>query len=76
MGTDHENAPCGVILNDGRDQPVEFAEIEFAGIEIHLSIPIKKPARVSAGGDCSLQKFVRKPPIAKRVDDGGDGRNA
>jgi hypothetical protein len=59
-----------VILNDGRDQAVEFAEIE-----IHVSIPIKKPARVSAGG-CSLQKFVRMPPIARRVDDGGDGPTA
>ena len=67
---DHEDAARGVILNDGRDQAVEFAEIE-----IHVSIPIKKPAKLSAGS-CSLQKFVRLPPIARDADDGGDGRNA
>ena len=39
----------GVILDDGRDQAVELAEIEFEGIEIHVSIPIKKPAKLSAG---------------------------
>jgi hypothetical protein len=40
-----------------------------------VSIPIKKPARRSAGA-CSLQKFVRRPPVARDADDDGDGRNA
>jgi hypothetical protein len=34
-----------VILNDGGDEAVEFAEVE-----IPVSIPIKKPAKLSAGG--------------------------
>ena len=68
--TDHKDGAGGVILNDGRDQSVEFTEIE-----IHLSIPIKKPAKLSAGGGY-LQNFARKPPIARRVDGGGDGRNS
>src|SRR5260370_11338403 len=62
---DHQDAAGLVVLNDGRYQAVQFAEIE-----IHMPIPIKKPARTSAG--CfSFLDFVIRPPIASFRDDCG-----
>src|SRR5262249_28028903 len=43
----HEHAPCFVVLNDGCDEPIEFAKIEF-----HSLSPKRKPT--VAGGLLNL----------------------
>jgi hypothetical protein len=58
---DHQHAPGLLVLNDGGEDAVEFREVE-----IHLSIPIKKPASWIGGLDV---RFRNRSECRRSPDD-------
>ena len=54
LEADHEDAAGFIVLDNGRDEAVELGEVE-----IHVSIPIKKPAGF-VGGLVFTSKFDQK----------------